>query len=101
MERRRLQRFQGLPVPMSRLAFEIGMKLERQAWMAGSDQIMIDNLRLPGFLARPHMALHARRRTLIEVVFCIDEARRVAMKARAIMRMQPLPRQTMTRLAAN
>src|SRR5262245_24424146 len=52
-------RFIDQAVPMGRLTLEIRVVFERESRMAGRNQVVIDNMRLPEFVARSHMAFHA------------------------------------------
>src|SRR5262245_28853654 len=94
-------RFIDQAVPMGRLAFEVSVVFEGESRMAGRNQVVIDDMRLPEFVARSHVTLHAGRRSLIQAFFGVHETGRVAGKSRAVMRMQPLSRRAVTRLAGN
>src|SRR5262245_46502 len=89
-------RFIDEAVPMRRLALEIRVKLEGEARMASRDQVVIDDVRLPKFVAWSHVAFHAGGGSLVQAFFGVDEAGGVAVKSGAVMRLQPLAGRAMT-----
>src|SRR5262245_49856 len=69
--------------------------------MAGRDQVVIDDVQLPEFVAWSDVAFHAGGSSLVQALFGVHKASDVSTKSSPVVRMQPLAPWTVTRFTRN